>query len=139
MKTFSVKLRGPVTLAFTKSDDDTYLCNALQFDIVGTGRTEKEAEAQVRDLVTGYLRHVLSLIAAGKKVRFFNPADEAEWNNAYWLQNYDVFFKFIVKTDRNFNLDEADGIEEAEIESAESIEKIAEYTEEIEDVELVLT
>jgi hypothetical protein len=87
----TIKLGGPITAAYRKIGD-TYYCNALQFDIVGTGDTEKLAFEQLKGLLRGYFLHVVALIADGQKVRFFNPAPDEEWNDADRRVSYNVVF-----------------------------------------------
>jgi hypothetical protein len=92
MKTLgTIRLLGSITAAYRKVDG-TYHRNALQFDIVDTGSTEQEAFEQLKELLRGYFLHVVSLLADGQKVRFFNPADDDEWNNADRRASYDVVF-----------------------------------------------
>lgn len=66
----------PVTVAYRQQDDGLWLANALQFDIVGTGDTQAEALAQLKELVNDYLLFVLG--HEGRKA-IFNPADREEW------------------------------------------------------------
>ena len=128
MQRFLMKLEGPLTVAFSKLGDG-YVCNALEFDIVGTGQTENEALQQLHDLMRGYLKKVVSLLASGNKVRFFNPADEDDWNSADQRVSYDVVFKVNVVAGR---LPDA-----RQFIDPQHIEEIAKFSDSIEDVELV--
>lgn len=87
----SIKLEGPVTVAYNKVKD-LHMCNALQFDIVGTGASRDEAFSQMRELVEDYLLSIVEELERGRKVRFFNPATVEDWNKFKTLENYDVTF-----------------------------------------------
>jgi len=69
-----------------------HLCNALEFDIVGTGGSKAEAFSEMKELVEEYLLSVVECLSQGEKVRFFNPADNDEWNKANEIHHYDVTF-----------------------------------------------
>ena len=71
-----VTLHGPITVAYRRASR-MWHCTALQFDIVGVGKTKGEAFAEMRDLLRDYLEEVL---ATDGPVRFFNPAESGEWN-----------------------------------------------------------
>jgi len=71
-----ITLRGPVTAAYRRSQGLWY-CTALQFDIVGVGKTRDEAFGEMRDLFSDYVKEVL---ADSGPVRFFNPSEAQEWN-----------------------------------------------------------
>ena len=53
-----------------------WMCTALEFDIVGTGKTKQEAFDELRALVETYLLEVMDTDAP---VEFYNPADAEEW------------------------------------------------------------
>jgi len=71
-----VTLHGPITVAYRRVSR-MWHCTALQFDLVGVGKTKVEAFAEMRDLLRDYLEEVL---ATDGPVRFFNPAESGEWN-----------------------------------------------------------
>jgi len=71
-----IVLEGPVTVASRRAKG-MYHCRALQFDLVGVGRTKREAFAELRLLVEDYLGEVVS---STEPVRFFNPSSSDEWN-----------------------------------------------------------
>lgn len=74
-----VNIGGPVTVAYRRFKG-YYTCTALQFDLVGTGKTREAAFAQLRQLVEEYLISIVELLNEGEQVRFFNPSDADEWN-----------------------------------------------------------
>lgn len=76
---------GPITVAYRK-EDDLWYCTALQFDIMGNGKTREKAFAQLKKLVNSYLIHVLSVKGP---VSFFNPSDREEWETDD-KRSYDV-------------------------------------------------
>jgi hypothetical protein len=87
----SVKLEGSIDVGSRKIGK-LFLCNALQFDIVGTGATKHEAFVQLKELLEDYILAIVKSLGDEKKVRFFNPAEDDEWNNAKQLEFYDVTF-----------------------------------------------
>ena len=68
-------LKGPVTVAYRR-EGKKWLCTALEFDILGIGRTRKTAFQQMRSLVNEYLADVLK---AEGPVEFFNHSAGKEW------------------------------------------------------------
>lgn len=66
---------GPITVAF-KKDGPYCLATALEFDIVGTGKTRTEALNQLQELVSVYLFEVLT--TTGKR-SLYNPSEQIEW------------------------------------------------------------
>lgn len=66
---------GPITVAF-RQDEGEWLATALQFDLVGTGKTKDTAFAQLKELVNDYLTFILSVKG---EVAFFNPSPREEW------------------------------------------------------------
>jgi hypothetical protein len=68
-------LEGPVTVASKKSGRKWH-CTALQFDLVGIGKSRGEALEELKGVVNAYL---CELLKAKGKVRVFNPSDAAEW------------------------------------------------------------
>ena len=69
----TVTLRGPVTVAYKRCREG-FMCTALQFDILGIGRTKREAFQEMRDLVEEYLEEI---VRSPEPVCFFNPSDAA--------------------------------------------------------------
>ena len=53
---------------------------ALEFDIVGTGKTKEAALEGMRELFEDYLSSVVEELRAGNEVAFFNPSDAEDWN-----------------------------------------------------------
>lgn len=88
----SVKLQGNLTVGF-RQIAGLWHANALQFDIVGTGRSKDAAFRQLQELVTEYLMGVIAEIKKGNKVAFFNPADSEEWNAARYREEFEVHFE----------------------------------------------
>jgi hypothetical protein len=76
---------GPVTVAYKQVAGEWH-CTALQFDILGIGKTREAAFAQLKELMNSYLTHVLQLKG---KIAFFNPADREEWNTPI-KENYNI-------------------------------------------------
>lgn len=85
----TVTLRGPVTVAYKRCREG-FMCTALQFDIVGIGRTKREAFQEMRDLVEEHLEEILR---SPEPVCFFNPSDAADWNVGN-QENYQVAMLF---------------------------------------------
>lgn len=119
---------GPVTVAVRRFRD-YYTCTALQFDIVGTGKTKGAALRQLQELVGEYLLAVIELVAQGKKIRFFNPSDAEEWNRAQELRDFKVSFAL-----QTGNLADAPP---ADIRFDPNLRELARYKDSIESVELV--
>lgn len=80
---------GPVTVAVRKFGRE-YHCTALEFDILGTGKTKQEALVQVQELIEDYITSVIEELAKGHRVAFFNPSVEKDWNQADELRFFDV-------------------------------------------------
>lgn len=68
-------LEGPISVAFKKAGREWHAI-ALQFDIVGTGKTRAEAFCQMQGLFETYVSEVLK---ASRPVRFYNPSERADW------------------------------------------------------------
>lgn len=68
-------LGGPVTVAYRKRGRKWY-CTALQFDLVGIGRTREDSFNQLRDVMNIYLADVLD---ADGPVEFFNLSERRDW------------------------------------------------------------
>ena len=68
-------LEGSVSVAYKKAGKEWHAI-ALQFDIVGTGKTRGEAFREMQGLFETYLSEVLKATAP---VRFYNPSDQADW------------------------------------------------------------
>ncbi len=83
----TVAAEGPVTVAVHKMGRE-YHCTALEFDILGTGRTKQDALAQVQELVEEYIAGVIEELGKGNKVAFFNPSGERDWNQADELRRW---------------------------------------------------
>jgi hypothetical protein len=71
------QIGGPVSVSYRKQGGKVY-CTALQFDLVGVGKTRGKALEELKAVVETYLATVLS---EKGQVRFFNFADEEEWAN----------------------------------------------------------
>jgi len=72
-----ITIKGPVSVAYTKADGEWY-ATALQFDIMGAGRTRDEAFQDLQKCVEIFLHSVLE---TSGNVAFFNPSEQEEWNN----------------------------------------------------------
>ena len=68
-------LEGPVSVAYKRVGKEWHAI-ALQFDIVGTGKTKAEAFREMQGLFETYLSAVLK---APRPVRFYNPSAQADW------------------------------------------------------------
>jgi len=68
-------LEGSVSVAYKKAGKEWHAI-ALQFDIVGTGKTRGEAFREMQGLFETYLSEVLK---TSGPVRFYNPSDQADW------------------------------------------------------------
>lgn len=69
---------GPLTVSYRQVDGE-WRATALQFDLVGTGKTKQGAFEQLRELVNDYLTFILSVKG---EVAFYNPASREEWEVA---------------------------------------------------------
>lgn len=85
-------LSGPVTVAYRKRQKRWY-CTALQFDLVGIGRSKDEAFEKLRGVVNEYLHQV---VEEDGPVRFFNPSEGNEWQ-ATEQRQYRVVALFLAK------------------------------------------
>ena len=84
-----VVLQGYLTVAHRRRGRE-FCCTALQFDLVGFGRTKREAFDELRLLVEEYVENV---IKAPGPVRFFNPSEADDWN-AGQLEDFYVALQF---------------------------------------------
>ena len=78
-------LSGPVTVAYTKTAKE-WTCTALEFDLVGFGKTKDDAFDALRGVVNTYLDAALETPGP---IQFFHPADGKCWN-AKHKERYDV-------------------------------------------------
>jgi len=85
----AITLQGPVTAAFRR-EGKQWLCTVLEFDLLGMGHSRDAALEEMKDLVACYLEEVLRTPG---KVRFFNPADEQDWNTDDKL-SFDIVVEF---------------------------------------------
>jgi hypothetical protein len=69
-------LRGPVTVAYRKKNRKWY-ATALEFDLVGIGRTREGAFEILQEMVNEYLT---DCVKAEKVVDFIFPSEPDEWN-----------------------------------------------------------
>jgi len=69
-------LRGPVTVAYKQVGEEWH-CTALEFDIIGVGKSKEKAFEKMRDLLNFYLGEIAN--TAGP-VEFFNHSPEEEWH-----------------------------------------------------------
>lgn len=67
---------GTVTVAYKKHGREWH-ATALQFDLVGTGRTREAALREPQELFESYLSAVLETKG---RVRFYNPSDAQDWD-----------------------------------------------------------
>jgi hypothetical protein len=84
-----VNTEGPATIAVRKVGRE-YHYTALEFDILGIGRTKQDALAEVQELVEEYVYSVIEELGKGYKVAYFNPSGERDWNQADELRRYEV-------------------------------------------------
>lgn len=89
--TLRIALAGGVTVALHREDGAWY-ATALEFNITGYGDTRTKAIAMLRELIAAYMVDVATLLAEGKKVRFFHPSGEEVWNRAEDLRKFQVTF-----------------------------------------------
>jgi len=71
-------LQGPVTVAYRQAGRKWY-ATALQFDLVGVGRSPHAAFNELQGVVTTYLEEILKTKGP---VRLFNPSESGEWECA---------------------------------------------------------
>jgi hypothetical protein len=71
-------LRGPVTVTYRQEGTEVH-ARALQFDLVGIGKSRKSALKELQEIFADYAEEVLNTKG---KVRFFNPSDSEEWENS---------------------------------------------------------
>lgn len=70
-------LRGPITVTYRQEGGEVH-ARALQFDLVGIGKSRKSALKELQEIFSDYAEEVLNTKG---KVRFFNPSDPEEWEN----------------------------------------------------------
>ena len=68
-------IRAPINVTYRRYQKE-WMCTALQFDLVGFGKTRQEAFQDMKSLVNEYL---LDALATEEKVRLYNPSDSREW------------------------------------------------------------
>lgn len=90
-KKWEITLAGEITVAFRRVQKEWY-ATALQFDILGYGRTKDEALEMLRELIEIYMLEMAKLLSQGEKVKFFNPSNESEWNRAAETRHYHAAF-----------------------------------------------
>ena len=76
-----VTLQGKTTIAYRQTEGEWY-ATALEFDIMGYGKTKAEARHLLHELLEIYLQDIAQLLSEGKRVKFFNPSEDDEWNEA---------------------------------------------------------
>lgn len=94
MKTKVITLEGPVRVVYRKDDD--WYATAVEFDLVGHGATKQDALRMLHELVSTYLYEVAVLLRDNRPVKFLNPSDASEWNDAESDELYSV--QFMLKT-----------------------------------------
>ena len=72
-----VTLKGPITVTYREEGADVY-ATALQFDLVGIGKTREAALNELQEIFSEYAEEVLNTKG---KARFYNPSDPEEWEN----------------------------------------------------------
>jgi len=70
-------LKGPITVTYKREGAEVY-ARALQFDLIGVGKSRKSALNELREIFADYAEEALNTRG---KVRFFNPSDPDEWEN----------------------------------------------------------
>ena len=70
-------LKGQVAVTYREQGGEVY-ARALQFDLVGVGKSRKGALKELQAIFADYAEEVLNTKG---KVRFFNPSDPEEWEN----------------------------------------------------------
>lgn len=85
----SIALQGNLTVGYHREGRE-WFATALQFDIMGYGRTKAKAFQLMQELVSEYLQEMARLIAEGEKVRFFNPSSAEDWDRMVELEEYHV-------------------------------------------------
>ena len=88
-----VTLKGQVTVTYREEGAEVY-ATALQFDLVGIGKTRKAALKELQEIFSEYAEEVLNTRG---KVRFFNPSDPEEWENPD-KEFFNVAFVLVGKT-----------------------------------------
>ncbi len=76
-----IALQGKTTIAYRQEEGEWY-ATALEFDIMGYGKTKAEARQLLHELMEIYLQDIAQLLSEGKRVKFFNPSEDDEWNAA---------------------------------------------------------
>ena len=72
----TIELEERVTVAY-KKEGEYFQARALEFDIVGTGKTRAKAFQDLKGLFSEY---VLELLDSTGDIDFYFPADKEEWN-----------------------------------------------------------
>jgi hypothetical protein len=77
----TIRLDGKITTSskFNNSTKKWY-CTALEFDLVGIGKTEEEAFKELKVLLRYYLLEFVESTHSGGKMDFFNPSEAENWN-----------------------------------------------------------
>lgn len=70
-------LKGPISVTYKKDGAEIH-ARALQFDLIGVGRTRARALKELQEIFADYAEEVLNTRG---KVRFFNPSNPDEWEN----------------------------------------------------------
>ena len=71
--------KGQLDVAYRRRKGEWHAI-ALQFDIVGIGRTQGAALRQMKELVEEYILDIANRDIDTKRVQFFNPSSVEEWN-----------------------------------------------------------
>ena len=87
-----ITLKGPVTVTYRQEGAEVY-ARALEFDLVGIGKTRKSALKELQEIFADYAEEVLNTKG---KVRFFNPSDSEEWENPD-KEYFSAVFEFVGK------------------------------------------
>lgn len=69
---------GPVSVAY-KRHGRGWMAMALQFSLIGLGKTREKAFEELKGVLLTYLETVLE---AKGPVRFFNPAEDEDWDTS---------------------------------------------------------
>ena len=69
-------LKGTVTVSFRRKNG-LHMCTALEFSVIGFGKTKKKAFQEMLDLLGEYFVEVMN---SDGPVAFYSPADAKEWN-----------------------------------------------------------
>lgn len=67
---------GPINIAYFKENKEWWAV-ALEFDILGSGKTRQAALSQLKELVNFYFLHTLK---SEGNVSFYNPSDRELWD-----------------------------------------------------------